>query len=223
VLGADTGDGMKIFFDVDGVLIDGWHANSALRKPWDATLEVDLGVDRNAFQERFFGTPDSRSTSPMFACVTGRRDLRDALADILPQLGYHGRIEDFVRYWFEKDSNVNADVFRLLEDIRNGGGAKIYVATGQEHHRASYLWNELGFSKRFDGMFYSAKIGHPKKDVRFFDAINRALGIGAEQRPLFFDDQPEIVELAKRAGWDGTVFASVNDVREHPRLRHLWS
>jgi FMN phosphatase YigB (HAD superfamily) len=33
---------MKIFFDVDGVLIDGWHANSALRKPWDAMLEVDL-------------------------------------------------------------------------------------------------------------------------------------------------------------------------------------
>jgi putative hydrolase of the HAD superfamily len=213
---------MKIFFDVDGVLIDGWHADSALRKPWDATLEIDLGVDRNAFQELFFGAPTSRSASPMFACVTGRRDLRDALADVLPRLGYRGRIEDFVRYWFEKDSNVNADVFRLLEDIRKGSGAKIYVATGQEHRRARYLWNELGFSKHFDGMFYSAKIGHPKKDVRFFEAINRAVGIGMEQRPLFFDDQPEIVELAKRAGWDGTVFTSIKDIREHPQLRHLW-
>jgi putative hydrolase of the HAD superfamily len=214
---------MKIFFDVDGVLVDGWHANSMLRKPWDATLEADFGIDRKAFQELFFGTAASRSTSPMFACVTGRRDLRDALADVLPKLGYHGRIDDFVRYWFEKDSNVNGDVFRLVADIREGIEAKMYVATGQEHHRASYLWNELGFSKHFDGMFYSAKIGHPKKDVRFFEAINRSLEIGAEQRPLFFDDQLEIVELAKSVGWDGTAFTSINDVREHPRLRHLWS
>lgn len=214
---------MKIFFDVDGVLIDGWHADGVVRKPWDATLDADLGIDRKAFQELFFGTAASHSTSPMFACMTGRRDLRDALADVLPKLGYRGRIDDFVRYWFEKDSNVNRDVFRVVEDIREAGGAKMYVATGQEHHRARYLWNELGFSRHFDGMFYSAKIGHPKKDVRFFETINRSLGIDAEQRPLFFDDQPEIVELARSAGWDGTAFTSISDVREHPRLRHLWS
>jgi putative hydrolase of the HAD superfamily len=213
---------MKIFFDVDGVLIDGWHANSALRKPWDATLEADLGINREAFQKLFFASRGSGSTSAMFECVTGRRDLRDALADLLPQLGYRGNTEDFMRYWFEKDSNVNADVFRLVEDIREGSGAKIYVATGQEHHRARYLWDELGFSKHFDGMFYSADIGHPKKDVRFFEAINCLLRIGAEQRPLFFDDQPEIVELAKSAGWDGTAFTSIKDIQEHPRLQHLW-
>jgi putative hydrolase of the HAD superfamily len=191
---------MKIFFDVDGVLIDGWHADSALRKPWDATLEADLGVDRTAFQELFFGGLAGGSTSPMFECVTGRRDLRDALSDVLPKVGYQGRIDDFVRYWFERDSNVNADVVRLVEDIRAGRGAEIYIATGQEHHRARYLWSELGFSKHFDGMFYSAQIGHPKKDARFFAAINSSLGIGAQQRPLFFDDQPEIVALAKSAG-----------------------
>jgi putative hydrolase of the HAD superfamily len=217
----ETGDRMKIFFDLDGVLIDGWHSNSALRKPWDATLEADLGIDREAFRKLFFGTPGGLR-SPMSECVTGRRDLRDALADVLPRVGYQGNTDDFVRYWFEKDSNVNADVFRLVEDIRKAGGAKMYVATGQEHHRARYLWNELGFSKHFDGMFYSAQIGHPKKDVQFFEFINCSLGIDAGQRPLFFDDQPEIVELAKSAGWDGTAFTSIKDVREHPRLRHLW-
>ena len=92
---------------------------------------------------------------------------------------------------------MNADVFSLVDDIREDGGAKMYVATGQEHHRARYLWNELGFSKHFDGMFYSADIGHPKNDVRFSKRINCSLGIDAGQRPLFFDDQPEIVELAK--------------------------
>jgi putative hydrolase of the HAD superfamily len=213
---------MKIFFDVDGVLIDGWHAHSALRKPWDATLHADTGIDRDAFQELFFGTPGARSKSPMSECVTGCRDLREALADVLPRVGYQGRIDDFMRYWFEKDSNVNGDVFGLVEEIRKRSEAQMFVATGQEHHRARYLWNELGFSKHFDDIFYSADIGHPKKDLRFFEAINRALGISVSERPLFFDDQPEIVELAKIAGWDGTAFTSIDDIQQHPRLRHLW-
>jgi putative hydrolase of the HAD superfamily len=215
-------DRMKIFFDVDGVLIDGWHANSALRKPWDATLEADCGINRDAFQQLFFGIPGHRSATPMFECVTGRRDLKDALASALPQFGYQGSADDFMRYWFEKDSNLNAEVFRLVDVIRTKSKAKIYVATGQEHYRARYLWNELGFSKHFEAIFYSADIGHPKNDIRFFESINRALGIDAGQRPLFFDDQPEIVELAKRVGWDGTAFTSIKDIQEHPRLQHLF-
>jgi putative hydrolase of the HAD superfamily len=213
---------MQIFFDVDGVLINGWHANSALRRPWDVTIEADLGVSRESFQELFFGTAAPHSTSPMSDCVVGRRDLADALAEVLPKIGYQGRIEDFMRYWFEKDSNVNADMFRLVEHIRAASGAKVYIATGQEHYRARYLWNELGFSKHFNDMFYSAEIGYSKRDVRFFEAVNCSLNIGIEQRPLFFDDQSEIIELAKSAGWDGTPFTSITDVREHPRLRHLW-
>lgn len=213
---------MKIFFDVDGVLIDGWHADSTLRRPWDATIETDLGVDREAFQKLFFGTAGTHSTSPMAECVVGRRDLSEALAEVLPKVGYNGRIDDFMRYWFEKDSSVNADMLKLVEEIRGGSGAKVYIATGQEHYRARYLWNELGFSKRFDHMFYSAAIGHSKKDVRFFESINSSLSIGVEERPLFFDDQPEIIELAKSVGWAGTAFTSIRDVREHPRLQHLW-
>lgn len=213
---------MKIFFDVDGVLIDGWHANRALRKPWDASLEADLGVDRGAFQKLFFGAAGGQGGSPMFECVTGRRDLRDALAEVLPQVGYPGTADAFMRYWFAKDSNVNADVLNLVDDIRERSGAKVYVATGQEHYRARYLWDELGFSRHFDGLFYSAEIGHPKGDVRFFEAINGSLGIGMGPRPLFFDDQAEIVELARSVGWDGTAFTSVRDIREHPRLRRLW-
>jgi putative hydrolase of the HAD superfamily len=68
------------------VLIDGWHANSALRKPWGATLE-DLGINREAFKKLFFATPGSRSASPMFQCLIGRRDLGNALADVPPKVG----------------------------------------------------------------------------------------------------------------------------------------
>jgi putative hydrolase of the HAD superfamily len=209
---------MKVFFDVDGVLIDGWHANPSRRIPWDATIEQDLGIDREGFQRLFFGVGPARSTSPMFECVIGRCDLKHALTEVLPQVGYHGDVETFVRYWFEKDSKINKEVFRLVRRLRLLG-AQTYVATGQEHHRAAYLWNDLGFSGAFDGMFYSAKIGLAKKDPGFFEAINRSLDIAPEERPLFFDDQPEIVECARSKGWDATIFTSTIDVDRHPRLR----
>ena len=210
---------MKIFFDVDGVLIDGWHANPELRKPWDARIEDDLGVDRNAFQHLFFGTPDDRSQSRMLACVTGQTDLTVALAEVLPQVGYAGSVSSFMQYWFEKDSNLNAPVIELVSELRRAADVTLYLATGQEHHRARYLWNDLGLSRLFDGIFYSAEIGHPKKDIRFFEAINAALGISGKERPLFFDDQPEIVALAAQAGWDGTAYSCEQDIRRHPRLR----
>lgn len=213
---------MKIFFDVDGVLIDGWHANPELRKPWDMTIEEDLGVDRDAFERLFFGASGDRSQSRMVACVTGQIDLKAALAEVLPEVGYAGSVSAFMQYWFEKDSNLNASVLELVSKLRQTGNMELYLATGQEHHRARYLWNELGFSRLFDGMFYSAKIGHPKKDIRFFEAINTALGISGDERPLFFDDQPEIVALAAQAGWDGTAYSCERDIRRHPRLRELW-
>jgi putative hydrolase of the HAD superfamily len=212
----------KVFFDVDGVLIDGWHSDPSLRKPWDATIEVDLGVDRAAFQALFFGTPGSRPVSVMSQCVSGERDLRQALADILPTVGFLGDPGDFMRYWFNKDSNLNRELLSLIDDIRAGGIFALYIATGQEHHRARFLWNELGLSKLFDGIFYSAELGYLKSDVRFFHGIGSHLDIRAEERPVFFDDQPEIVEIAKEAGWDATSYRSVDDVTRHARLRHLW-
>ncbi len=213
---------MKIFFDVDGVLIDGWHADSARRKPWDLTIEADLGVDREAFQRLFFGTPGNRAESPMQACVMGRRDLKDALALVLPDVGYKGSVADFMDYWFRKDSRLDTAVLEAVEAIRARGEAQLFLATGQEHHRARFLWETLGFRQRFDGMFYSASIGYLKKDRRFFEAINHALAIDIEERPLFFDDQPEIARLACEAGWDGTAFGGVADITAHPRLRDIF-
>lgn len=35
---------LKIFFDVDGVLIDGWHSKPERRKPWNLVLR-GLGAE----------------------------------------------------------------------------------------------------------------------------------------------------------------------------------
>jgi len=98
---------------------------------------------------------------------------------------------------------------------------ELYLATGQEHYRAAYLWDELGFKDHFKDIFYSARLGHLKNAPEFFLEINRALRIGPDERPLFFDDREDVVALAREAGWDACVFNTVADLLTHPRLSNL--
>lgn len=210
---------MNVLFDVDGVLIDGWHSNPARRKPWDIAIEQDLGIDRDAFRRRFFEPTQGTFDSPMHACVEGKRDLKLALAEVLPGLGYTGSVDTFVRYWFEKDSNVNRAVLAVVERLAKNETVKLYVATGQEHYRAAYLWNELGFKRFFSDIFYSAKLRHLKTSPEFFGAVNAILGAQDNESPVFFDDQADVVRIAREAQWDATVFDSITDITEHPRLK----
>lgn len=79
----------------------------------------------------------------------------------------------------------------------------------------------LGLREHFEAMFYGADIGVPKKDPMFYRAIMERLAIAPDERPIQFDDRPELVALANGLGWDATVFRSVDGVRRHPRLRPL--
>ena len=42
-----------VLFDVDGVLIHGYHARSELRICWDENLERDFGINRDKFKNEF--------------------------------------------------------------------------------------------------------------------------------------------------------------------------
>ncbi|MFU8814033.1 MAG: HAD family hydrolase [Pseudomonadales bacterium] len=211
---------MKILFDVDGVLIDGGDCDSARRKPWSAALQQDLGVDPARFDAAFFAPGGDGARSLMQRCLRGELDLQLALERVLRGLDCEVRAEVFIDYWFRKDSCVNVEMLAAVEHLAAQSGVELYLATGQEHRRADYLWNELGFRRYFRGMFYSARVGHLKTEPEFFAAIHRALG--DRPPPLFFDDQPEVVRLARRAGFDATVVYSVAEVVEHPRLRQFF-
>lgn len=212
---------MRIFFDVDGVLIDGWQSGPAVANQWDATLEQDFGIDRQAFQTRFFKSSSGSAGSPMQACAMGQRDLKEALAETLPALGYDGSVEAFVDYWFEKDSKINRTVLGVVERLARHPHVELYLATDQEHYRAAYLWDALGFKAFFKDIFYSAKLGHLKHQPAFFAAVDALVGIEPGDEPLFFDDHQENVEQARGAGWDACLFERPQDLIAHPRLEQL--
>lgn len=212
---------MKIFFDVDGVIIDGWHADPKRRKPWDVTLEADLGVNRQAFQAAFFAAHPDGSDALISQCARGERDLKETLAGILPTLGYSGSVEAFVDYWFAKDSNVNKQVIAVIDQLRQHDHVRLFLATNQDHHRAAYLWTNLGLQDLFEDMFHSARMGVLKYETAYFHAVGSELGIADNEAPLFFDDTQAVVDSARRAGWDGQLFDTVDDLLADRRLKPL--
>jgi putative hydrolase of the HAD superfamily len=178
-----------LMVDVDGVLVNG--------RPRDgqhlfADLEADLGVPLDKLQAEFF--------APHWeAIVTGRAHLMDRLAPVLARLAPTLQPERFLEYWFENDSRIDEDVLAALRHYR-AGGHRVFLATNQEHLRATYLMETLGLAADVDGIFYSAALGDRKPGAAFFRLA--AQGAGAAPGDIVFVDDAEAnIEGARKAGW----------------------
>jgi putative hydrolase of the HAD superfamily len=178
-----------LMVDVDGVLVDGRPEDG---RPWQTSLEEDLGVFPDALREHFF--------APCWEnIVLGRAGLMEHLAPALRTIAPDVSPAEFVSYWFERDSRVVAPVLAELSWARSAG-IRVYLATNQEHRRASYLMETIGLAAHVDGIFYSAQLGARKPQMEFFAAVQAAVGLRAEDL-LLIDDSLQNVEAARTAGW----------------------
>ncbi len=179
-----------LMIDVDGVLVCGRPSDG---KPWASTIESDLGFPVDTLQREFF--------APYWDdIVIGQADLprhlKPALAKIAPHLSY----EEFIAYWFENDARLNMG---LLEELgrQRKAGRKVYLATNQEHIRATYLLEVLGLGYHCDGIFYSAALGCRKPDTSFFENASALSGLPPDQL-LLVDDTYANITAAKVSGWN---------------------
>ncbi len=202
-----------LFFDVDGVLVHGYHANPEKQIRWDETIEQDLGIDRARFSEEFF------ARDFLSEVIVGRKDLKVALQAWLSTTDYRVTAEGIVSYWLEKDSNMDRDLLSHISKIKEVG-VPLFVATNQEHYRAQYLWDVCGFKDFFDDIFYSARLGVMKPDPLYFQKIDELVANDTEH-PLFFDDRIEVVEAAQAHGWEAVVYETIDDVLGHPYIKGL--
>ena len=198
-----------LIFDVDGVLVHGFHHNPDHVRRWDTTLAADMGVDPLRFTAEFIFDIFVKKV------VTGHMSVITALEQRLPSLGYRGSPMAFLDYWLEHDSVLNQPLLDLIDRLRATADIKLYVATNQEHIRATWLWSHLGLARQFDDMFHSARVGVRKPDPAFFDFIAARIGPQAEP-PLFFDDTPKVIDGARRAGWEAVLFNTIDDAAGHP-------
>lgn len=198
-----------VLFDVDGVLVHGYHTRPELQRRWDERMLEDLGVDPQSFKQKFIFDVFVKKV------IVGEMALVDALDFVLPQLGYKGATQGFVSYWLERDSQLNSDLIDVARRLKQSG-AGVYIATNQEHLRAQYLWQTMRLGDVFADMFYAARLGVTKPNPRFFAEVERRLGPQSEP-VLFFDDSPEVVAAARKAGWEAVEYIDLNDC-----LGHRW-
>lgn len=198
-----------VFFDVDGVLVHGYHANPARVRAWDANMLADMGVDPGRFRTDF--------TFDIFMkkVIIGEMALVDALERRLPSLGFRGSPMAFAHYWLTQDSVLNQDLLDVVRRLKQSGACRLYVATNQEHLRANWLWSHLGLSELFEDIFYSARIGVQKPHRQYFDFIEHRIG-PQDEPPLFFDDSPKVIDGARAHGWEAVLFDTVDDCTSHP-------
>ena len=189
-----------LVLDIDGVVS---LAQPGSPNPWYATLEQDWGLshDRELAPE-FFLKPD------FMEVLRGRLDLYVALNDyfVAKGNGLADRLQEFVAYWFEKDSLIDHEVLALVDAWRSRTGGKVFAATNQEHHRAADLRDRLGLDKHFDEIIYSAALGVCKPDRVFYTNAQARMGVTAAQSILFVDDKASNVDGARMAGWRAMLY-----------------
>ncbi|MBL4727626.1 MAG: HAD-IA family hydrolase [Rhizobiaceae bacterium] len=174
-----------LMMDVDGVLV-------RLNEPWHADLDKDLGISVEQLQKEFF----MESWSDI---IIGKVELREGLSPVLASIAPRISTNEFINYWFEKDSRLDQALLELLKNAR-ARGIRIYGATNQEHERATYLWHNLGLSTYWDGFCYSAALSWRKPDDNFFQQAMEKTGFAASEL-LLVDDTHENIVAARSAGW----------------------
>ena len=198
-----------LIFDVDGVLVHGYHARPELQQRWDANLLADLGIDPDRFRQEFIFDIFIKQV------VIGKMALVDALERRLPALGYRGSPMTVLHYWLSHDSALNLPLLDIIGQLKSRADLRLFIATNQEHQRANWLWSHLGLGELFEDIFYSARVGVLKPQPGFFEFVSRRLGPQSEP-PLFFDDTPKVIDGARRAGWEAVQFDTIADVTSHP-------
>jgi putative hydrolase of the HAD superfamily len=178
-----------LMVDVDGVLVDGRPEDG---RHWQTSIEEDLGFTADALRERFF--------APCWEdIVLGRAGMMEPLTTALQHIAPHVTAAAFVSWWFARDARLVAPLLAEIADIR-AEGVRVYLATNQEHLRATYLMETLGLAAHVDGIFYSAQLGARKPDRDFFVQVQARVGHAADEL-LLIDDSRANIDAALQAGW----------------------
>jgi putative hydrolase of the HAD superfamily len=175
-----------LMVDVDGVLI------TPRLGGWAADMQADLGLSRADLADHFFAVHWED------ICL-GKAGLHERLGPVLARIAPHLTSQQLAAYWFAKDAVLD---YQLLDDLAlvRARGVQVHLATVQEHERAAYLWNRLGFRGQFDAMHYAADIGAGKTDPEFYAAVEARTGFVGDQL-LLIDDTSANIVAARAAGW----------------------
>lgn len=144
------------------------------------------------------------------ACQKGQADLKKEIEPYLKDWKWDRSADEFLKLWFETETQPDQEVLDFAQTLRSKG-ITVYLATDQEKYRAEYMNNQLGFSKYFDGTFYSCDVGHRKSEKEYFEYILQDLKASPAE-VAYLDDDKENIQIAKQLGIDAKVYTGIGDL-----------
>ncbi len=177
-----------ILFDLDGVIVHVEQFSSYLEREHHISQATTLPFFAGEFQD----------------CLIGKADLKETVAPYLEKWGWKGTVEEFLRYWFTAEHQLNDPLINFIHQARQKGISS-YLATNNEKYRVEYMTEQLGLGKVFDKIYSSALLGYTKPDIEFFKSIVEELQIDKKEI-LFWDDSEANIKAAKEFGIHGEVY-----------------
>lgn len=180
---------LAILFDADGVL----------QQPppdWQRTLARMAGAE--ARQDAFLADVFAAEAP----CLRGQADFRSELSAVLQRWHSPCSVDEALTIW--TDVQVDHAALALVDALR-ARKLRCYLTTNQNPVRAAHMSANLQYATRFDGEFYSCRLGHAKPSRAYFEAVLEAIVL-PPSRVVFIDDHPDNVAAAREVGLQAAVF-----------------
>lgn len=191
----------EILIDADGVVI------RPRNKYFSETLAEKQGIPLEEILPFFKGEYKKAQV--------GEADIREVLPPYLTKWNWQGSVDDFLKFWFESEKNLDEKVLKTVKSLRESGN-KVYLASDNEANRAKYLMEELGLKDIFDSAFFSSDLGVTKSNPLFFQKVAETVKVNVSDLNYWDDDQKN-VDIASALGVNAHLYTDpeklVNEVK----------
>ncbi len=187
-----------ILFDLDGLVLKKQKKLFSQRfsEEWNISYEEVSKFFLNEFRE----------------CSFGKADLKEKISPYLIKWGYVGTVDDFLKFWFEGESNIDEEVLKIIDDLRLSN-IKCYVATRQEKYRKEYLLEKVGLKDHFDGIFCTCDIGYDKWQTEYWIFVFKELSLEPKEI-MFFCDSQKNIDSANNLGVEAYFYQGISSLKE---------
>lgn len=188
-----------IFFDVDWVLVRTERFSLQYQRKFDIDVSTMLPFFTWVFQD----------------CLIWKADLKIEVEPWLGKRKWIDWVDEFLKFRFKAEHHIDKKVVSLVRELKNKW-IICYAATNQEKYRTEYMKNNMWFDGLFDAVYSSADIWYKKPDRDFFDFliehVSNTYWITDSSEILFFDDDVENVEWAKKSGLMSYHYEELDDL-----------
>jgi len=181
-------DARIVLLDIDGVINFGQMFSHRYAKKHNVPISTLAKFFDGVFQD----------------CIVGKADLKDELVHVLDEWKWGQSVDELLAYWFLNEVTYDQRVLNVIHQLKSQG-IKVYGATNQERHRASYLIERTDLRNYIDEFFISAHLGVKKPDINFYQIILETLRT-EPSAVAYWDDDEGNVENAKKLGIRGYLF-----------------